>query len=339
MNKVAFTLAALSCVVTMAAEAVALRLDGTTMGTSYRVDVADVPAGVTEDSLRDGVERVLTRIERQMSTYRSDSELSRFNDSDSTAWVTVSEDTATVVATALHVSRVSGGAFDVTVGPLVELWGFGVDRRSRHRPSAQALSTALARVGFERLEARLAPPALRKQRPDLTVDLSAIAKGFGVDRVADHLQAAGIGNYLIDIGGELRGRGRGPRGAEWSVAIEQPGGGGTAAMSVVRLDDAAIATSGTYRSYFDEGGQLYSHIIDPRTGMPVTHALASVSVIAPTTMRADALATAVLVLGPDEGLRLADKEGLAALLVVRSDKGFQARRTQEFARYEMRDGS
>jgi thiamine biosynthesis lipoprotein len=224
----------------------------------------------------------------------------------------------------------STGAFDPTVGPLVDLWGFGPQGRQPH-PAADAIRATLATIGYTRLAVREQPAALRKSRADVRLDLSAIGNGLGVDRVADHLERIGIDSYLIELGGELRGRGRNARGKPWAVAVEQPGGGATTALAVVRLDDAAISTSGAYRNYFDEGGRRYNHIIDPRTGVPIGHDLILVSVIDDSAMRADALATALLVLGPDSGVRLARHEGIPALFVLRDDDGLQQLRTPEFA--------
>jgi thiamine biosynthesis lipoprotein len=310
----------------------ALHLDGTTMGTSYGVTVPHLPGDASEESLRRGIDRILTAIEQRMSTYRSDSEISHFNRTESTDWTSVSQDTAIVVLEAQRMSRLSGGAFDITVAPLVDLWGFGPDRRPRRAPSSPELQVALARVGFEQLEARAVPAALRKRRPDVAVDLSAIAVGFAVDRVAEYLQSIGLLDYLVEIGGEMRGRGHSARGGEWMVAIEQPGAAGATAAAVVRLSGRAIATSGDYRTYFEENGRRYSHVIDPRTGLPIAHDLASVSVVDVTTMRADALATALMVLGPDHGPRLAEHEGLAALFVIRNHHGLRTQRTPAFDR-------
>lgn len=328
--------AALALLTIHAGTAAALRLDGTTMGTTYSVEIAVLPEAVSTESLRTGIDGVLTIIEQQMSTYRPDSELSRFNASRSVSWFPVSSATQSVVADAIRVARISAGAFDVTVGPLIDLWGFGARRNGRHRPSPEAIAATRARVGVEFLHTRETPPALRKDIPELAVDLSAIAKGFGVDLVAAYLGAAGIEDYLVEIGGELRGHGRNTRGSDWTVAIERPDLVGSMASTVVRLGAAGIATSGIYRSYFDEDGKRYTHLIDPRSGVPIVHDLVSVSVIADTTMRADALATALLVLGPDDGRRLADQEGIAALFVVRDGSAFRTIRTSSFEEREIR---
>jgi thiamine biosynthesis lipoprotein len=309
-------------------------LHGTTMGTTYVVRIAHMPPGFGTAQLQTGIERVLDSIDRQMSTYRPDSEISRFNAKRSTAWIDVSRDTELVIAEALRISRLADGAFDVTVAPLVDLWGFGAIHPSQRIPAAEAIDAARVRVGYSHVEVRRRPPAVRKQRADIHIDLSAIAKGFGVDKVAQHLEDIGMEDYLVDIGGEIRARGRNRRGQPWTVAVELPSAEPIRASSVVRLDDAAIATSGDYRNYYDRDGTRYSHIIDPRSGAPIRHALASVAVVTRSAMQADALATALLVLGPEEGLRLAAKEGIAAHFIVRHGDGFRELRTNAFERME-----
>lgn len=311
-------------------------LTGTTMGTTYMVRIAQMPPRIGVAGVHSRVERLLASIDRQMSTYRPDSEISRFNASRSTDWVDVSRDTALVVAAALRTSRLSGGAFDMTVAPLVDLWGFGATPPSERYPAAQAIAAARGRVGYSHLEVRRKTPALRKQRSDIHVDLSAIAKGFGVDKVAQYLNDRGIPAYLVEIGGEMRAHGRKKHGQPWTVAIESPSPEPLRAAAVVRLDDAAIATSGDYRNYFDRAGTRYSHVIDPRTGTPIKHALVSVAVVDRSAMRADALATALLVLGPENGLQLAVEQQIAALFIVRRENGFAELRTAELERIEMK---
>ncbi len=274
---------------------------GPTMGTRYSVKVVDLPAALGEAALRAGVERVLEAVNASLSTYRPDSELSRFNRSPDTGWVPASADLLRVVTEAQRVSRLTGGAFDVTVGPLVNLWGFGPGRGEDRVPAEAEVAAARARVGYARLEVRDLPPAVRKAIPDLYVDLSAIAKGYGVDRVSEYLEAQGVARYLVEVGGEVRGRGSNARGTPWKVAVERPAEGERAAYAVVDVDGVGVATSGDYRNYFEQDGRRYSHTIDPATGRPITHALASVTVVSDTCMTADALATGLNVLGPEAG--------------------------------------
>lgn len=304
-----------------------LTFGGPVMGTRFLVKVVGRPPRDAE-SLEREIGRCLDEIDRLMSTYRPDSELSRFNRFDRTEWFPVSEPTARVIAEAVRVGDLTGGALDVTVGPLVDLWNFGPERRPGDRvPSPQELDRARERIGYDRLDVRLAPPAVRKKKPDLSVDLSAIAKGFAVDAVADLLERRSIEHYMVEVGGEVRARGRNPRGRPWQIAVEVPLEGLRAIQRVVPVSGSALATSGDYRNYFEVEGVRYSHILDPRTGRPIRHELASASVLAPTCIEADALATGLMVLGPEAAFELAEREGLAVLLIIRTRGGFAERMT------------
>jgi thiamine biosynthesis lipoprotein len=308
-----------------------LTFSGDAMGTRYTVSVVDLPHSADPAILDRRIREELDRIDALMSTYRPESELSRFNRRDSTEWFAVSRETAEVVDEAIRVGRLTGGAFDVTVDPLVRLWDFGPERKTQPAvPPADAVRRALAQVGFADLEVRRSPPAIRKSRANLAIDLSGIAKGFAVDQVAGLLRRHGAENYLVEIGGELRAAGRNPQGTPWQIAVASPRADAQAIQRVVGLENLAMATSGDYRNYFEASGRRYSHIIDPRSGMPVCHKLASVTVLADSCMRADALATGLMVLGPDAGYELALRERLPALLVVAGDAGFVERETPDF---------
>ncbi|MCZ6854224.1 MAG: FAD:protein FMN transferase, partial [Gammaproteobacteria bacterium] len=223
--------------------------------------------------------------------------------------------------------KASAGAFDVTVGPLVNLWGFGPNVDGRSPPERAAIEDARAKVGFARLLVKQAPPELSKTH-EMYVDLSAIAKGHGVDRLAEVLNAAHCTDYLIDIGGEVSARGVNSTGESWRIGIEVPDPDRLGAIQrVLTLTDEAVATSGDYRIFFEDSGRRYSHTIDPRTGYPVTHNLASVTVLHESAMWADGYATALNVLGPVHGLELATERELAALFVVRTENGFEERYT------------
>ncbi len=290
---------------------------GETMGTTFTVKVVDLPRAVDRAGVAQVIEARLADVDGAMSTYREDSELSRFNRSRSTDWVAVSAPTVSVIEAALAVSRLTAGAFDVTVGPLVNLWGFGATPPGRGLPTEAEVRTAMARVGYRYLHTRRAPPGVRKQRAELYVDLSAIAKGFAVDEVARALEDRGIGRYLVEVGGELRAGGLNHDDRPWAVAIEQPRAEIRSLQRLVRLEDKAIATSGDYRRFIEVGGKRYSHTIDPRSGHPVDHRLASVAVIHASALQADALATALMVLGEQDGFALARREGIAALFLLR----------------------
>ena len=307
-----------------------LALSGSTMGTSYSVQVADPPPSIDGAALQRRIDALLADVNGLMSTYQPDSELSRFNSSRSTDWFPVSAELARVVDQAQAVNAASNGAFDVTVGPLVNLWGFGPDLKADQLPTQPEIDAALANTGHDKLQVRLDPPALRKALPDLYVDLSAIAKGYGVDRVAELLAGEGIANALVEIGGELNGRGHNGRGEPWRIAVERPDPGARSVFRVVPLRDMGMATSGDYRNFFTLDGKRYSHTIDPTTGRPVVHSLASVTVLAESSMQADAWATALLVLGPELGFDLAQARGMAALLISHDGERLSARSTEEF---------
>ncbi len=294
---------------------------GATMGTTYSVKVSLPPNRKdwkAEASL--AVDAELRRVNDQMSTYLQTSELSRFNDSASTDWFHVSPETAAVVEYALEVGKKSGGAFDVTVGPLVDRWSFGAGKRHQDVPSNEELEAIGMRIGQAHLAVRLDPPSLKKDIPDLRVDLSAIAKGHGVDRVVDVLSRLGAENVFVEIGGEVRvtGEKQTPGGPQpWKVGIQKPDAMNNEIVLAYSMEDCAMATSGDYRNFFEVDGQRYSHTIDPVTHRPVQHNLASVTVIAPTCMVADAWATALDVVGPERAAELASRNDLDTLLITR----------------------
>jgi thiamine biosynthesis lipoprotein len=310
-----------------------LVLSGPTMGTTYTVKVAAAPASVDGARLRATIDEVLAQIDRSMSGYRNDSELARFNASPSTQWYDVSADLASVVQAALEVSEASGGAFDITVGPLVAAWGFGPGGEPKVLPSDEQIAQISGAVGYRKLHARLDPPALRKEVAALTIDLNGIAPGFAVDRLAERLQALQIDSFMIDIGGEVRARGRNARGEVWHIAVEQPVDTQRAPYAGVHLDNAAVSTSGEYRDYYERDGRRYSHTIDPRTGRPLDRAPGSVVVIASATAQADAWATAMNVLGPSDGLALAERRHMPVMFIERVGSEWRSRETPEFERF------
>lgn len=303
------------------------------MGTSYRVLVDEkfpLPKNIPAQ-----VHAVLNDVDTHMSTWRGDSELSLFNNGSNDDWQRVSTETASLVAYALDTHSLSAGAFDVTVGPMVDLWGFGAKVTSLaggRTPSALSVSQLLSQVGSEQLDIDLASNAIRKRHPQMRLDLSGIAKGHAVDRVAELLDAAGIKNYLVELGGEIKSRGEKLDGAPWRVAIERPSSFSGDVLRTIELKDAAIATSGDYRNFFLDEGTRYSHTIDPRTGNPVRHQLASVSVAADSCMIADAFSTAMMVLGPEEAIDFAEQQHVAAQFVLKSEDSFKEEFSSEFKR-------
>ena len=292
---------------------------GETMGTTWSVKVVDSP--VPTQQLHRALAATLERLNGLMSTYIPDSELMRFNAAPAGNPFAVSDETAAVVRLALSISRESDGAFDVTVGPLVNLWGFGPSQRPLEVPTAAAIARARSEVGYGRLQVQ--GGGLVKDAP-LFVDLSAVAKGFAVDELAEALEQAGVRSYLVEIGGELRAARQNAGGRPWRVAVEAPKADVREVYRVLELRDVGLATSGDYRNYFEADGVRYSHMIDPRTGAPITHRLASVSVLHESAAAADGWATALNVLGLERGMAIAEREGLRALFIIRSDAAFAA---------------
>jgi len=313
--------------------------DGETQGTTYHIKVVDLPPALSPEAVHGAIEAELDDITRHLSTYTPDSELSQFNRNHDTGWLPASAGLVAVLTEARRVSELTGGAYDVTVGPLVDLWGFGPEDTGERIPSDADIAAAQARVGYTHLELRPEPPAIRKDIPDLSVDVNSIAQGYTVDRVAERLDSLGIANYLVEIGGELRGKGLNQLGGHWRIGIERPSPGERAVYSIIRIADVGVSTSGDYRDYFERDGKRYSHTIDPHTGRPVTHKLASVTVISENTMRADALSTALMVLGPDAGYQLAEQAGLAAYFIISTDGGFTDRETPAFDQHRIRNNS
>lgn len=296
-------------------------LTGRTMGTSYSIKLSPAPESTVRASLQLQVQRRLDEINGQMSTYLPDSDLSRFNRARHTDWQPQPEPVVELVEQARQISRISGGRYDITVGPLVNLWGFGSSGSRETAPSQEQIDGALKQVGYRQLQTRHSPPALRKDVAGLEVDLSSIAKGWAVDQLAELVQAAGFGNFLVEIGGEVRAQGEKAPGRPWRIAIEQPSYATRAVQRVIALRNTAMATSGDYRNFFVDGDQLYTHTIDPETGQTVRHLLASVTVLADNCAAADAWATALMAMGEQRAVRLADSLGLKALFIIRAGDG------------------
>lgn len=296
-----------------------VRFSGVTMATQYVVTIAR-GGELTAQFVKPQVDALLLDVNKSMSTYDPASELSRLNANPSTDWIAVSAPLYRVIEVAKQIGAASEGAFDVTVGPLVNLWGFGPDMREDF-PSDTAIRARLERVGQEQIELQAAPPRLRKRRADLAIDLSGIAKGYAVDAVAELLESLGATDYLVEIGGEIRARGRNAAGEPWRIGIESPVSERREIAQTVALTRWGMASSGTYRNYFERDGVRYSHMLDPTTGYPVTGDLAGVTVLHASAMVADAWATALMTLGADRAPALAEKEGIAALFFsVTADK-------------------
>ena len=287
---------------------------------------------VTEDhssehkkELQEAVNSSLQRVNELMSTYLEDSDISKFNRFDSTEWMSIDIETVEVVERALEISKLTNGAFDPTVGPAVNVWNFGPNKKEATLPSEEEIAELKTVVGFETIEVRSDPPGIRKQNQKAQLDLSAIAKGYAVDRVARSLNQLGEKNFMVEVGGEVVTRGERVGGGPWKVAVEKPDASVSASdlsdriHRVVALSGKALATSGDYRNFFEVDGKRYSHTIDPKTCKPVDHNLAVASVVADDCVTADAIATAVMVMGPEQGSTLCKKFGYPLLTVVRSN--------------------
>lgn len=303
------------------------------MGTTYHVTVVGPPRGLSQTVAGEGVDAALQLVNALMSTYSPESEVSRFNAAQPNTWFAVSPETLEVVETSLEIHALSSGAFDITVGPLVDLWGFGAGAKGTDQvPSEQDIARAAARVGSAALSVRREPPALLKSA-EREIDLSAIAKGYGVDRAALWLEAAGVANYMVEVGGEVRTAGNNPDGHEWRIGIEAPELMHGRALTAIAVSGKSVATSGDYRNYFERDGKRYSHTIDPATARPIEHGLASVTVVTDDCKTADALATAIDVLGPARGMDLAEREQIPVYMLVRVGSGFEARSSTAFQPY------
>lgn len=298
-----------------------IHLSGPTMGTTYNVKYVQEEGILNSQALQTQVDALLEQVNDQMSTYRKDSELSRFNQYQGSAPFKVSVQTATVIQEALRLSRLTEGAMDVTVGPLVNLWGFGPEGRPDKIPSAAELAKRKADTGIVHL--KLDGLELSKDLPHLYVDLSTIAKGWGVDVVADYMESQGINNYMVEVGGEIRLKGINRSGVPWRIAIEKPAAGERSAQEIIEPGTMAVATSGDYRNYFEENGVRYSHIINPVTGKPVNNRVVSVTVLDKSCMTADGLATGLMVMGEKKGLEVAQQNNIPVFMIVKTDEGFE----------------
>lgn len=299
-----------------------IELHGLTMGTTYSVKIVGNPITLDRTKLHGDIEAILTDINRKMSTYMVDSELSRFNRAKDTNWHTLSADLFTVIRYANRISDNTMGGFDITVGPLVNLWGFGPDPLTRAVPPESVIESTRQYTGYKKLRLDETNRRIAKTNPDIYIDLSAIAKGFAVDKLAEYLDSLKLKDYLVEIGGELVGRGKNINRQTWRIGIEQSGPNARSIQRIINLDNMAMATSGDYRNYFEKDGVRYSHTIDPATGKPVTHHLASATVLAETSMKADALATAFMVLGPEKTMAVANRLNVAVFLIIKTETGF-----------------
>lgn len=319
-----------SCTQQTESEVQPVLLQGKTMGTTFSVKLFPTQAILNETNLYNEVDSELIRINQLMSTYIPDSELSRFNQSKGGEGFSFSPDNVEILNKSFQISAESNGAFDVTVGPIVNLWGFGPAAKVEKRPTDSDIQAAKQLVGADKV--KLNGSVAVKASDGVYVDFSSIAKGYGVDKVAELLERHGITNYLVEIGGEMRLSGTKPNGEGWKVAIEKPVTDRREVQLIFSPGDMGMATSGDYRNYFEQDGIRFSHTIDPKTAAPITHKLASVTVLHPSAASADGYATAINVLGPTAGVEFAEKHQLAAYFIVKTDEGFAEIQSSEFKR-------
>jgi thiamine biosynthesis lipoprotein len=310
-----------------------VHLSGPTMGTVYNVKVRieEGNEGLTPSQLQQRIDVRLQQINKLMSTYDPNSELSQFNQSRTTTPFPLSAATLKVMREAKLLGEISGGVLDVTVGPLVNLWGFGPQAKPEQIPSPETIQALQQKIGLDKLV--LGENTASKLNPELYVDLSTIAKGYAVDEIAQLLETQGHRNYLVEIGGEMRVTGVKGNGLAWRIAVEKPVTDQRAVQSVLSIGNNAVATSGDYRNYFEENGVRYSHLIDPRSGYPIQHNLVSVTVVHPSSMTADGLATALNVMGTEAAIQLANEQQLDVMLITREKDGFKAYTTGQFDSY------
>ncbi|WP_240776271.1 FAD:protein FMN transferase [Nitrincola alkalilacustris] len=308
------------------------RLEGQIYGTFWQVTL---PGSFSEEriaELHTGIVEVLQQIDASMSTYRDDSELMRFNRLPAGEWMVLSKPLLDVLLLSQSVSESSDGAFDVTVGRLVNLWSFGPEQRPLAIPDEQELQQRLAQVGYQNLELDIEGGRARKHS-DCFVDLSGVAKGFAVDEVARWLKGQGLEHFLVNIGGDLLAGGEREAGQPWRIGVEVPHEGLPAAHHVLPIRNMSVATSGDYRNFFEEDGQRFSHTIDPTTGWPIKHNLASVTVLTPDNASADAWATAFMVMGVERSLEVAQAEGIKLLLITRENGGWRSYISESMEEY------
>jgi thiamine biosynthesis lipoprotein len=300
------------------------------MGTTYHIKISEEVPATTADLLRKDIEKLLEDVNQSFSTYIETSEVSTFNQYDGVDDREKSAEFITVLSEALRISDITKGAYDITVGPLVNLWGFGPRFTADNVPDQKAIDQASLNVGYKNIVVDVKSNTLKKIKSAIYIDFSSIAKGYGVDKVAELLYAKGLKNFMVEIGGEMQLKGANPQGDKWRIAVEKPDSSSRSIHQVINVTDMAVATSGDYRNYFEKDGVKFSHTIDPVTGYPVQQSLASVTVMSKSCMTADAWATAFMVLGIKKGYDLAIENNLAVLFLVKDGKNIKELKTPEF---------
>ena len=308
-----------------------IQLNGQTMGTSYNITIIDKPKFLSASRLEKLVENELSDINSQMSNWNANSEISRVNRNSSNKAIPISQQLLEVITAANEIHYKSDGTFDITSAPIINLWGFGPNGANKTIPSQKAIDKALDLVGqTDLVKITTNPPALLKQKKGVVLNLSALAKGYGIDRIASLLKMQGIERFLVEIGGDLIASGTNRHGKPWSIGIEVPNYERRTVQSIVKIYDQAMATSGNYKNFFQKDGIRYSHIIDPKTGSPVQHNTVSATVLAQNAMFADGWATAMLAMGIENGMKIANNYGIAVFFITNNDKTFTTASSDAF---------
>lgn len=301
------------------------------MGTTYNVTVVDNPLSLSKEDLKKRIEETLNEVNEKMSNWYDQSEISTINNDKRGKPIDLSQELFDVINISTDIHKRSNGAFDITAAPLINLWGFGPNKSERKIPSVSEVNAALELVGQTRL-LKLIPGLnqLKKRNSEVSINLSAIAKGYGIDRIARTLREEKIQNFLVEIGGDLITSGTNKNGKAWSIGIESPKVGSQIVQSVIKIKDQAMATSGDYKNFFEKNGIKYSHIIDPKTGYPIRHKTLSVTVLAKSAALADGWATAMLVLGKNDGMIVANKLDIPVFFISSHEKTFITAGSDEF---------
>ncbi len=298
-------------------------LYGKTMGTSYNIAIIhSSKLNIDNKSLQQKIDNLLLKLNQQVSTYIKKSQISQFNENKNTEWQTIDYDFFSILEAAQNISKVSNGSYDATISPLIELWGFGVKEQNKP-PTKIQIDSVKSKVGYKFLELEPTKNAIKKIIPEMRIDLSSIAKGYAVDLISHFLTEQGLTNHLIEIGGELKANGLNQENKKWRIAVEQPNLSVSITQNGIEISNLAVATSGDYRNFFIEDGIRRSHIINPKTGYPIKHNLASVTVLHESATMADGYATAILVLGEIEGKRFIKENNIDALMVIRKNDKYK----------------
>lgn len=307
-------------------------LEGKTMGTSWRVSVVGLDDS-RRQALQEKIQARLDADDQLLSTWKSDSALMRFNQTPTTAPWPVSEEMADIVTQSLRIGEKTAGAMDITVGPLVNLWGFGPEQQPVKTPTQAQIDSARARTGLQHLTVinTASRQYLQKDLPDLFVDLSTVGEGYAADHLARLMEQEGLPRYLVSVGGALVSRGMNSGGQPWRVAIQKPTDRENAVQAIVDINGHGISTSGSYRNYYELDGKRISHVIDPQTGRPITHNLVSVTVIAPTALEADGWDTGLMVLGREKAQQVVREQGLAVYMISKEGDSFTTWMSPQFA--------